>query len=154
ELLTGVCPRRFDGLTPLAMERAVSDTAIASPSAAAAGKRWARQLAGDVDNVVLRALDTEPQRRYQSAAQLSDDIRRYLEHEPVLARPQTRRYRAMKFVRRHSGGVAAAAAIVLVLAGGLAASAYQARLAESRLQQVRTLADALVFDVHDAVRDL
>jgi non-specific serine/threonine protein kinase/serine/threonine-protein kinase len=60
----------------------------------------------------------------------------------------------MKFVRRHRGPVAAAAAIVLVLAGGLAASFYQARLAESRLQQVRSLADALVFDVHDAVRDL
>jgi len=154
ELLTGVCPRRFDGLTPLAIERAVSDTAIAPPSAAGAGKRWARQLAGDLDNVVLRALDTEPQRRYESAAQLSDDIRRYLEHEPVLARPQTRRYRAMKFVLRHRGAVAAAAAIVVALAGGLAASAYQARLAEARLQQVRTLADALVFDVHDAVRDL
>jgi hypothetical protein len=60
----------------------------------------------------------------------------------------------MKYVRRHRGAVAAAAAIVLVLAGGLAASAYQARLAQARLQQVRSLADALVFDVHDAVRDL
>ena len=154
ELVTGVCPRRFDGLTPLAIERAMSDTVIAPPSAAAAGKPWARQLTGDLDNVVLRALESDPYRRYESAAQLADDVRRHLEHEPVLARAQTRRYRAMKFVRRHRGAVAAAAAIVLVLAGGLAASAYQARLAQARLQQVRSLADALVFDVHDAVRDL
>ena len=154
ELLTGVCPRRFDGLTPLAIERAVADTAIAPPSAAAAGKAWARQLAGDLDNVILRALEADPQRRYESAAQLSEDIRRYLEHEPVLARPQTRGYRAMKFVRRHRGGVSAAAAVVMALGGGLGVSLYQARVAEARLQQVRSLADTLVFDVHDAVRDL
>ena len=154
ELLTGQCPRRFDGLTPVAVEQRLATSAIQLPSAAAAGRKWARQLTGDLDNVVMRALETDPARRYESAAQFAEDVRRYLEHEPVRARPQTRWYRAGKFVQRHRGGVAAAAAILVVLAGGLAASLYQARVAESRLQQVRSLADALVFDVHDAVRDL
>src|SRR5262249_2106976 len=94
------------------------------------------------------------QRRYESAAQFADDLRRYLDHEPVRARPQTLRYYAAKFVRRHRVQVAAAAAVVVALSGGLAASVYEGRLANSRLRQIRTFADKLVFDVHDAGRDL
>ena len=102
----------------------------------------------------MRALETEPERRYQGAAQLAEDLRRYLHHEPVHARPQTVRYRAFKFARRHRGHVVAAAAVFVALSAGLAVSVREARIASSRQQQVRMMADKLVFDVHDAVRDL
>ena len=153
ELLTGTCPRRFEQLTPQAIDQA-SRVAIALPSAATADPIVARQLAGDLDNVLMRALETEPERRYESAAQFAEDLRRYLNDEPVRARPQTLRYRALKFVRRNRGKVAALAALFVAMAGGLTVSLYEARIAGSRLQQIRTLANKLVVDVHDAVRDL
>jgi len=152
ELLAGTCPRQFGALTPLAIERA-SETPIVLPSAAAE-TGVARQLKGDLDNIVMRALEIEPSRRYESAAQLADDLRRYLDHQPVQARPQTVRYRAAKFVRRHRVQVAASAAVFFALSAGLAVSLYEARVAGARLRQMREMADKLVFDVHDAVRDL
>ena len=72
--------------------------------------------------------------------QLPADIRNFLESRPILARPQTVRYRTVKFVRRHRGALAAGAVILLSLLGGIAYSTYQARRAEARFQQVRKLA--------------
>src|SRR5262249_47133096 len=120
----------------------------------AADKRVARLLKGDLDNILMRALDADPLRRYESAAQLADDLRRYLGQQPVQARPPTIRYRALKFASRHRVPVAATAAVFVALSIALATSLYEARIAGSRLRQIRTMADALVFDVHDAVRDL
>ena len=153
ELLTGQCPRRFDSLAPMAIERSL-ERPIVRPSAAVGDGRLARPLVGDLDNILLRALETDPARRYESAAQLADDLRRHLEHLPVRARPQTLGYRARSFVRRHRGATAAAAAIFAALTTGMTVSLYQARLADARLRQVRSLASTLVMDVHDAVRDL
>jgi eukaryotic-like serine/threonine-protein kinase len=153
ELLTGKCPRQFATLTPFAIEQA-SQTPIVRPSAITDSVLVARQLKGDLDNIVMRALETEPQRRYESAAQLAEDLRRYLDQEPVHARPRTVRYRAFKFVRRHRVQVAATAVVFLALCGGLAVSVHEARIASARLEQIRAMSDKLVFDVHDAVRDL
>jgi serine/threonine-protein kinase len=88
----------------------------------------------------MRALESEPQRRYESAAQLAEDVRRYLDHEPVRARPPTFRYRAVRFTRRNRVPVAAAAAVFLALSTGLAVSLYEARIASARLRQIRTMA--------------
>ncbi|MGH9796037.1 MAG: tetratricopeptide repeat protein [Candidatus Acidiferrales bacterium] len=85
---------------------------------------------------------------------LASDLQRYLSSRPVLARPQTIRYRAEKFVRRHRALLAAAAVVALSLMGGIAYSTYQARRAESRFQQVRQLANTFVFDIHDAIQPL
>lgn len=153
ELLTGTCPRQFDRLTPRAIED-VLRVPIARPSTIARDKVLARRLSGELDNVVLHALEAEPEHRYESAAQLADDLRRFLEDEPVRARPQTIFYRARKFVRRNRLAVVATAAVFVALSAGLIASMYEARIAAARLQQVRALASKVVFDVHDAVRDL
>ena len=153
ELLTGTPPRRFESLTPRAIEDAI-EKPIVRPSAAARSKAAARRLAGDLDNVLMRALETDSARRYESAAQLADDVRRYLDQEPVRARPQTVAYRMRKFVRRHHVHVVAAALVLLTLTAGLAVSMYESRIADERLQQVRRMADRLVFDVHDAVGEL
>jgi eukaryotic-like serine/threonine-protein kinase len=153
ELLVGRCPRSFEQLTPAAIARTI-EMPITLPSAAAADHATARQLRGDLDNILMRALDTEPERRYESAAQLADDLRRFLDDEPVRARPDTMRYRASKFVRRHRQMLGAALLVFIALTAGLTFAIYEARIAAARLEQVRSLANKLVFDVHDAIRDL
>ena len=74
-------------------------------------------MAGDLDTIVLRAMDLGPGRRYASAEQLAADVQRYLDGLPVLARKDTAGYRLGKFVRRHKAGVAAAAALLLLILG-------------------------------------
>jgi non-specific serine/threonine protein kinase/serine/threonine-protein kinase len=120
-----------------------------------------RRLAGDLDNIVLMALRTEPQRRYASVEQFSEDIRRHLEGLPVLARTDTFAYRSGKFIRRHRTGAAAAALVVLSLISGLAIALREAHVArvqranaERRFNDVRRLANSLIYDIHDSIRDL
>jgi non-specific serine/threonine protein kinase/serine/threonine-protein kinase len=144
-----------DGTTRRLTPGAVSRTREGSP------ERLRRRLAGDLDNIVLMALRKEPQRRYASAEALSDDIRRHLEGLPVAARPDTVGYRVERFVTRHRKGVAAAAAVVLSLVIGLVAATWQARAAraeraraEAALADVRRLANAFIFEVHDAIEPL
>jgi eukaryotic-like serine/threonine-protein kinase len=75
-----------------------------------------RALAGDLDNVLAKALQKPPLRRYTTATAFADDVRRYLHDEPVKARPDRWTYRAGKFIRRHRASVAAAAAVIVTLA--------------------------------------
>src|SRR5207245_7836711 len=95
------------------------------PSEATADARTARQLAGDLDTIVLKALQKDAARRYASVEQFSDDVQRHLQGRPVLARPDTVAYRTRKFVNRHKAGVAAAAFIVATLVGGVAATGWE-----------------------------
>jgi serine/threonine-protein kinase len=76
-----------------------------------------RALRGDLDTIIMKALRKEPARRYALVEALSQDIERHLDMRPVLARPDTVRYRATRFVQRHRAGVALAAALALVLVG-------------------------------------
>jgi serine/threonine-protein kinase len=96
-----------------------------------------RRLSGDLDNIVLMALRKEPRRRYESAAQFAADIERHLNGLPVIARKDTFAYRTSKFVGRHRVGVAAAAAVLLALLAGLAATVWQARVASRERDQAR-----------------
>ena len=120
-----------------------------------------RRLSGDLDNIVLKALRKDPARRYVSVAQFSEDIGRHLSGLPVIARKDTFGYRASKFVKRHRAGVAAAAAIFFLLIAGMIATTWQARvarvqrsIANQRFEDVRTLANSLIFDLHDAIQNL
>ena len=92
--------------------------------------RLRRALRGDLDTIVAKALKKNAPERYASVTALADDLRRFLRHEPISARPDTLRYRATRFVRRHARGVAAAAVAVLML-GGLTAF-YTTRLTTER----------------------
>jgi len=85
---------------------------------------------GELDWIVMKALEKERARRYDTAASLADDVRRYLSGDAVVAAPASRVYLVRKFVRRHRGPVAAVGAVALALASGLAAFAWQARVAE------------------------
>jgi non-specific serine/threonine protein kinase/serine/threonine-protein kinase len=103
----------------------------------------------------------EPQRRYIAVEQFAEDIRRHLNGLPVSARRDSWRYRGGKFAIRHKVGVAASALILLAVAGGVAATIRESRIAaanekraEQRFNDVRKLANSLIFEIHDAIRDL
>ncbi|SPE25558.1 Serine/threonine protein kinase [Acidobacteriia bacterium SbA2] len=117
-------------------------------------RKRSKRLSGDLDNIVLMALRKEPQRRYASVEQFAEDIRRHLENLPVVARKDTIRYRASKFVTRHRAGVIAAALVTLTLLVGLAVTIREARVAQQRFNEVRSLANSLIFDIHDSIQDL
>jgi tetratricopeptide (TPR) repeat protein len=114
----------------------------------------ARQLAGDLDNIVLMALRKEPARRYGSVEQLRADVERHLRSEPVSARPSTLGYRTGRLLKRNPLAATGIAAAIVALVGGAAMSLWQAReanlqrqRAEQRLGDVRQLAHAMIFDV-------
>jgi serine/threonine protein kinase len=191
-LLTGQLPYRLPSQSPYDLARAIGETEPQRPSAvigaagsaggaadAGAGEsarrapegsaeRLRRRLRGDLDNIVLLALRKEPERRYQSVEQFSEDIRRHLGTLPVLARRDTLAYRGAKFVRRNRAASAAASLVVLSLLGGIVATTWQAdrartqeaiakaekARAERRFNEVRQLAHSVLFDYHDAIRDL
>jgi len=120
-----------------------------------------RQLAGDLDNILLMALRKEPERRYSSVDQLAGDLRRHLEGHPVTARPDTLRYRAGKFICRHRTGVIAAVLVLLSLVAGMIGTSWQAHVAEQqrqraeqRFNEVRGLANAVLFELHDSIAPL
>jgi serine/threonine-protein kinase len=100
-----------------------------------------RLLDGDLDTIVLQTLRKEPARRYTSAAQLAQDIERHLSGLTVSARPDTIRYRASKFVRRHRVAVAAAALVAITLLVGIAATGWQARVAKRQERIARAERD-------------
>src|SRR6185295_15535468 len=103
---------------------------------------------------VLTAMHKDPLRRYASAAEFSEDIRRHKEGLPVTAQEDRWTYRANKFVRRHKVGVLAASLIAISLVGGIAATTIQARRAERRFLLVRQLANSVLGDLSDKVRRL
>jgi tetratricopeptide (TPR) repeat protein len=153
EVLAGRPPHQWEGLTPSEVERAICRRHPEPPSAVAPKTRR-KALSGDLDNIVLMALRKEPARRYATADQLAADLQRALDHRPVRARPDTLRYRAGKFLRRNRISLAAAAVLSASLVGGTAISIWQARRAERRFELVRKLAGALIYDIHDEIRDL
>lgn len=166
ELLTGQKPYRLAGRSPDEVSRAVAEQQPTRPSVASAANPGSpaenrKSLRGDLDNIVLMAMRKEPQRRYISVGQFSEDIRRHLESLPVLAREDTWSYRSRKFIKRHTVGVAAAVLVALTLVAGILATAWQARRAENqraraerRFQDVRQLANSLMFELHDAIENL
>lgn len=88
-----------------------------------------RRYRGDVEIIVAKALEKDRTRRYASAAEMGADIRRHLVHEPIVARPPSTRYQLQKFARRHKALVTGAAAVFLVLVGGIIATSREAVVA-------------------------
>lgn len=192
ELLTGSSPYKSTTRRPQELAVAVRQVEPQKPSLAVARKptertarpsasveeiaasrnsspsRLRKQLAGDLDNIVLMALRKEPSRRYASAEQFGADLRRHLDSSPVLARKDTSAYRVSKFISRHKAGVAGSIAATLAILAGLAFALHEARVAreqariaeaqrlraEHRFNDVRKLANSLMFEVHDSIRDL
>jgi serine/threonine protein kinase len=189
ELLSGHRPYRLKGRTAAQIERAVLEQDVAAPSSAlgrtealvrgdepggltitpdaVSARRQAlpgklrRELRGDLDNVVLKALRKDQSARYATAAELAEDIRRYLEGFPVRAAADRRAYRLGKFLRRHRTAATAAGAVVLSLVAGLGIALREARVAdeerrraEALFQDVRRLANSVIYELHDAIGNL
>jgi serine/threonine-protein kinase len=138
-LLVGRHPTASDAVTPVEQMQALVDAEPARLSDAAlqadiqmlkmygmSALQLARVLRGDLDNIVAKALQKVPADRYATADAFAGDLQRYLDHEPVTARPESRAYRMRKFVRRHRLAVGAVATIALVLIAGIAGTTWQA----------------------------
>ncbi|MFZ0955127.1 MAG: protein kinase, partial [Candidatus Sulfotelmatobacter sp.] len=120
-----------------------------------------KRLRGDLDNILLMALRKEPGRRYASVEKLREDLQRHLDNLPVLARNDTFGYRTSKFIARRKAAFATAVMVATILVVGVVAILREARIAhieraraEARFNQVRKLADSLMFGVHDSIKDL
>jgi hypothetical protein len=107
-----------------------------------------------LDNIILTALRKEPQRRYASVSELSEDIRRHMEGLPVTAREDRLTYRLGKFIRRNKLAVGAAALVLATLTGGIVSTTFQARRSDRRFQLVRGLANSMLFELHDEMERL
>lgn len=138
-LLSGQHPTGAGNLSAAELLRAIAETDPPPPSQAAPEK-WRRQLSGDLDTIVMTALKKRPSERYQSGAAFADDLRRYLNHQPIAAHPDTLAYRAAKFTRRHRVPLAFASAAFVIVAS--LTVYYTARVASERDRAEREAAKA------------
>ena len=165
QLLTGVRPTGRKASTPAEAARSVLEETPGKPSSLAQDlardPHWLatrKRLEGDLDNILLKALEKPIERRYASVDALAQDVRRYLDGYPVSARAPSPGYVAAKFVGRHRAGVALAGVALLAVLGGLAGTAWQAHRAElalasaqHRLSDIRTLSKDVLMRFGDAV---
>jgi eukaryotic-like serine/threonine-protein kinase len=173
-LLTGRSPYKSELTKPIDLAREIVETDPQRPSTvvvhsdnasikgtAGDSTKLRQTLEGDLDTIVMMALRKEPNRRYASAEQMSDDVRRFLAHEPVLAHRDSLRYRARKFIRRNRAGVSFATLSVLALTAVAMVALYQAQLArqqkeraEAHFASIRKLANASIFEVPNLIKKL
>ncbi len=174
ELLTGVSAYNFPNNRPDEMAKVICETEPVRPSSVVSGQlpigqkntnennqlrtfsNNSKSLRGDLDTIVLKALRKEPSRRYASVEQFASDILRHLEGLPVTARPDTFSYRFEKFFKRNRVSVVASLLVLLSLVGGIAATTWQSiqaekqrQISEQRFNQVRELANNIVFKYYD-----
>ena len=180
ELLTGEKPFRFEGKSLDEILKTIDDTEPLRPSDARseppalaggyalrenppanAGGSDLTRLRGDLDNITLKALRKEPERRYKSVEAFANDIERHLKNLPVTARPNTVSYRASRFFRRNRIAVSATAFVILALISGLAIALWQAKIArlerdraEKRFADVRKLSNSLLFELSPKIERL
>jgi len=154
ELLSGQRAHQFKNYTEAEFLRVICESEPTPVSQAVEDARTRRILSGDLDNIVDLALRKDPARRYASVEQFAADIRNYLDGLPVLARRETFFYRTGKFVKRNRVVVAASFLLLVTLSGGIVATTLQARRAERRFQQVRKLANTVVFEIYDGMANV
>jgi eukaryotic-like serine/threonine-protein kinase len=148
ELLTGSRPYSLSGVSPATAERIVCDEQVAKPSSVRGlSEQTRRELQGDLDNIVLKAMEKDPSRRYRSAQHFEEDLSRFLQGRPVVAREPTPIYRLGKFIQRHRTAVMMGVTIALVLGGALLFHQRQSRTADRRVKQVETLANSAISDL-------
>jgi tetratricopeptide (TPR) repeat protein len=160
ELLTGQRPYQLGRPTAAALEEAIVSADVPQASTRVHRDwRLARRLRGDLDTVLAKALKKDPAQRYSSVEAFAADVQRHLDGEPVLARPDSRWYRAGKFVRRHALPLGAVAAVVLALAIGLSAALWQAHeamvqsaIARARQQQAQAATDFTLMVLSEGMR--
>ncbi len=146
-LLAGRHPIGVPGGNPVLLLKAIVETDPKKPSEATTGQDaparsttlegLRRQLRGDLDTIVTKGLKKNPSERYPSVETLAADVRHFLAHEPIAARPDTIGYRAAKFVRRHRAGVATALFAAVAVVVGTGAVLWQSREARRQRDEAR-----------------
>jgi serine/threonine protein kinase len=187
-LLTGHLPYRLDTKSPYDLAHAICEVEPEKPSTAVghseqmaerngetrrvtaeqlsscrntSPEKLRRELSGDLDQILLKALRKEPQRRYASAQDFAEDLRSYTLGLPVSARRGTFSYRSGKFIKRNKFSLAAAAIFALVLLAAAVAIVREARIArlqqasaEKRFETLRKLTNSMLFEFHDSIETL
>ncbi|HEY0873947.1 MAG TPA: protein kinase [Vicinamibacterales bacterium] len=175
-LLTGERPYRLAGTTRERLQSELSAAAFVPPSSrfgvggtaderasarSSTPRQLARRLTGDLDAIVTRAANRDAGARYPTVEQLIDDVERHRHSEVVLARRRDPWYVVTRFLQRHALAAAVTTTILLVIAAGVAGVLWQASIAadaqsraERRFEDVRQLARAFMFDVHDEIANL
>ena len=145
ELLSGVRPYALENLTPMQAERLICREVPDPPSAAvlqrsssSESRKTGRALRGDLDTITLMALRKEPERRYGSVQELSDDLHRYLRGLPINARRDSMLYRLGRFGSRYRWGLAAACLLLVSMLAGITATSWQARRAQAQAARAET----------------
>ena len=173
ELMTGLSPcravregRSFTEASMLGEETAVPSSLAMTGDAAterklASAKLLSRQIAGDLDAIILKAMRKNPADRYASVEQFDDDIERHLDRRPVKARAGTWRYLAGRFVTRYKLPIAAGTALLLTAVIAIVMVERERRVAvaemaraEKHFASVRKLANAFMFEVHGEIENL
>ncbi len=133
ELLAGRLPHDVAGKTIPEMIRTISDSEPTTLSSID------RRYRGDLDTIVGKAMERDKARRYQSAGELAAEVRRFLNDEPIQARPPSTLYQMSKFARRNKALVGGVAAVFLALVAGMVTTTWQARLALAARDQQKKL---------------
>lgn len=144
ELITGNKPFPGSTRSSLALTRRLNRMAPparpstqVSPDISGDINTWRKKIQGDLDNIILKALKEEASERYGSVDQFAEDIRRYQKNYPVLAQPDSVRYRAKKYIQRNRSLVSLGLVLIVVIIGGIAATLWQARLAAIQRDQAQ-----------------
>ncbi len=168
ELLTGRWPYELKRGDFLGTANTILTTEPPAPSRISENASVSRKLQGDLDVIALKSLKKDVSQRYATMAEFADDIERHLRGEPVHAQADSLAYRAAKFARRNRIATISGALIAASLCLGMVATLWQAQRArfeeqaakaaqaraEQRFNDVRQLAHSLLFDYHDAIKDL
>jgi serine/threonine protein kinase len=153
ELLTGSRPYTLRDLSPVAAERVLVEQHSRKASAVPnLSRRTRKEIAGDLDRIVLMAMNYDPAQRYLSVQHLDEDLLRYLQGRPIAAGNASPLYTLKKLVQRNKTVVLTAFATVVVLIGSLLAYRIQSRKADRRVAQVRTLANSAITDMTDKLQ--
>jgi serine/threonine-protein kinase len=142
ELLAGVRPYRLKRGTAAELEEAIAEAEPPLASAVSADNGRRKALQGDLDAILHKTLKKDPAARYASVTAFAEDIERHLRGLPVKAQPDSRRYRSLKFLRRHRLGVAAGAAVLASLVAGNAVALWQAQQASVQAERALNEANA------------
>ena len=179
ELLAGRSPYRTMNHSQHEMARAICEVEPEKPSTAAGHaeqkvtpesisayrnttpEKLQRTLAGDLDQILLKALRKEPQRRYTSVQDFAEDLQSYTRGLPVSARGDAFSYRSSKFIHRNKLSLAATAVFALVVVAGAVEIVREARIArmeqaraEQRFESLRKLTNSMLFEFHDSIEHL
>jgi len=162
KLLAGHHPYPLENRSLYEIERVIREQGAPAPSARVGAdareknspqlRALARELAGDLDNIVLKAINHQPERRYASAAALAQDIQNYIDGRPVLARPDTWSYRTHKFVRRNAFAVASSASAIVLIVTSVAFSTMRIATERDNAERERQTATRVSQFMIDAFR--